>query len=1296
MTTNNWMDYNSLEQAMRGQSTLEGFDVLVSYSETQLNNLLKTATAADTTSSISVPEFQTSVAGQWPQPALTVYKIDLELTKPNFAFAGPTNSAEVVLSFVLGGNVFVQNADGKTWSAPTTMPPGLTLSITSQLAAVTGTVDPTAPGSRFVPVPPTTASNGTGVSLAASDTTGAIVIYIPKEKGSGGTVSITGDGTVDPGTTLFLQSLIKGNMEDYFASQPWNYYLAQVNNAAPENSGGKYELQPTSFGFSVSAGNGSTIDNAICMWITVQGGSGRAVLLPGEPCNANFSVQNEPTMPIPTGNGSTASIIFGHDLIESLLFETALKDNNCTSAASADGPNQPGMKMTFKFPSFKVHKDAVNYNHVDTYFGGSTTTIKKVDAINFDIDDYTATMTLNPGLSVLGSSVGTINWTTNPIKVNWTSDVDTYTMGGQGGMWSGDDHTGTTDITFSFNGEGAWVNNTDGNADILNFAWTLPDGFNIDAVPEKKDLNWWDRIWSDWDNGVPSDLKNLKFSLPSLSSVNSINYFLTTNLLLPGHHVFAPDPLQAQTVNDQKGISIPYDVLLTGSVAQNTVSTVALAPHKAGLVTTTKPRVCGVSRTSRRHLIHSIQDTTSPRKWGIKRGSQPVVVAKGTAAKPNRVVNGANANADGAPNGVKNGGFVGPTYPLKPIPHGPVIHHGPVYPHHGPVVGPAKPIKFPHGPVVNPVKPPLNDGIVIGPIGPAKPKWPPTHGPVIPTSPVGPLQSAAAAVVNKKTVADFIGLVANPNGTSILGQLTATIAQPDLELAASQTLDLLEKNGYSFTADELLAVFGTSTAEIDALASPKALQLKSRTRADIEAAAHKKKIEKAKAYQALKLGDPLNPPPFDLKVFAAKYNITDGPDYAKKLQLIVGQADGTITFDGSPKFPDLTTDATTVPYTNTLSWVGDNGSYTAVFKAAPNDQGVFVSSFQGTATPTGGTAVKFAGAQVAAEDDDDWRDVDIIGTVFGAIGTIFGVIGIVAFVISIYWRKEDTTNNVKKEEILDAQHHEMEERMDRMKTVQEVELEDRLKGALEDTKVPWEELQVNVDERTSSALNNALKNYDVGDILKLEDMTKNPTGADYQALRKSASRVLSAEVQNVTKPIVEPLALQMLNPLIKANYETEDEAKKIGQNAMQPTVDDKVAALTTGQESYLDAKMRESIIRKRLELKERMRVQTDLAISQMNDSIGETSKELERNKDALKQVEADLKKDPKDKKSLEMKEDLERDIKRLTDDLKKQNDALEAKQREGADLEESTRIDDEAHKEAERDAAQHLNDLHKD
>ncbi len=144
---------------------------------------------------------------------MTTYKCDLVLTNPNFSFDGPATSTEVILSFALTGTVTLQNPD-KTWQGPTELPAGLLLAITSQLSAVTGSTHPESPGSRFIPAtPPTSPSGDTGVNLATAGTTSALVIYIPKEEGTGGSVSIL-EGTVpvDPNTKAFLASLIKGQL----------------------------------------------------------------------------------------------------------------------------------------------------------------------------------------------------------------------------------------------------------------------------------------------------------------------------------------------------------------------------------------------------------------------------------------------------------------------------------------------------------------------------------------------------------------------------------------------------------------------------------------------------------------------------------------------------------------------------------------------------------------------------------------------------------------------------------------------------------------------------------------------------------------------------------------------------------------------------------------------------------------------------------------------------------------------------------------------------------------------------
>ncbi|KAK0651241.1 hypothetical protein B0T16DRAFT_453736 [Cercophora newfieldiana] len=540
-----FMEYNDLESSMRNQSTLEGYDVMVAYSETQLNSMLKAATDADN-SVINVPEFQTQVAIDDDEPMRT-YNIDLVLTKPNFAFAGPASSTSAVLSFDLGGSYKVKKEDGSLGPSHA-IGPGLTLAIGAALSTVTGSVHPDNPTSRFVPASP------------------------PKNAGGDSAAALTGDSA---NKLTFLKTLVKAGIEDYMQKLPWCYYLAIVNNSSPGGeAGAKYKLTPTSLGFSISAGNNESdpakrIDDALCMWITVAGGSQQAVLSPGQQCTANFSIQNRPVMPIPINHGSTAVVIFSNSLMRSLLFEKPLTDANCSSITfdPLSSENTSSIKAKFNLPSQKIHKDGVSMHEYHSATMTSHSTTRKVDPIDFDMNAYQATLTVNPGLCVSGTPIGSIEWSTDTLKISWESDDDSTSGAGRGVTTHSDDHSGTTDLVFKTEMHGMWVSEGGKGANLLDFVWTRPSTFTVTATAEQKDLSWWQRLWSSWENTVPSDLANITVNLPALQPPEtSINYLLTTNILLPGKHVFVPDPLVAASKDDQKGISIPFDVLLSGTL----------------------------------------------------------------------------------------------------------------------------------------------------------------------------------------------------------------------------------------------------------------------------------------------------------------------------------------------------------------------------------------------------------------------------------------------------------------------------------------------------------------------------------------------------------------------------------------------------------------------------------------------------------------------------------------------------------------------------------------------------------
>jgi len=127
------------------------------------------------------------------------------------------------------------------------------------------------------------------------------------------------------------------------------------------------------------------------------------------------------------------------------------------------------------------------------------------------------------------------------------------------------DDNGTTDLVFSAEMQGTGVSSAVQGANLLDFKWTRPKTFDIAATPVTKDLSWWDKLWISWDNGVPTELVSITVDLRPPETL--VNYLLTTNIPLPGKHIFMPDPLLAKTKDEQKGISVPYDVLVTGTLA---------------------------------------------------------------------------------------------------------------------------------------------------------------------------------------------------------------------------------------------------------------------------------------------------------------------------------------------------------------------------------------------------------------------------------------------------------------------------------------------------------------------------------------------------------------------------------------------------------------------------------------------------------------------------------------------------------------------------------------------------------
>ena len=114
--------------------------------------------------------------------------------------------------------------------------------------------------------------------------------------------------------------------------------------------------------------------------------------------------------------------------------------------------------------------------------------------------------------------------------------------------------SGQAVFTFSADGKGTWKSN--GN-EQFGISFELPANFKVDANPESKGLL--AKVFGAMDTKIKA-MDNLSIAVPPFSlDLGAIDFFLTTNLLLPGQHIF-----KLRAVPDN--LYFPRDILLQGDV----------------------------------------------------------------------------------------------------------------------------------------------------------------------------------------------------------------------------------------------------------------------------------------------------------------------------------------------------------------------------------------------------------------------------------------------------------------------------------------------------------------------------------------------------------------------------------------------------------------------------------------------------------------------------------------------------------------------------------------------------------
>ncbi|XHG04061.1 hypothetical protein AWENTII_007342 [Aspergillus wentii] len=405
----------------------------------------------------------------------------------------------------------------------TTLPSGMVLSFKTTLSNVTGTVDSSQSKGGFA---------GKGAKAAPANETKASVDLIGTTDESRKAVK---------GKTFMLDAL-----KQYFQENAeLKYFVASVSNQYDPQLG-SHSLQPRSFCFNTLKGKTKDDESALCMWISVKEGTNKDQSSKG---NFRGTFYDRGLIPIPRGR--TCSLILDNDLLTKQYLMPGLSKyfNDFKAIASSNGKSRGKLIAS----DVDIEKYDLEYDSGGLYPSHKT---HHVDGIKFSPSEPETTISFDSGLN---SKSHKINYTSDRQRVNWEwreSGVHRPVM----------ISSGTTNREFVWTAKGSWKDKkTAEHPNLLRFDWTSDKEWTIKKSAE--DVGWWEKIFGG-STAIPEHLRNLKVPSPNVKlEMNTLDYFLTRNLLYPGKHIFnADDPSSAST---DKGLALPRDLILTGETKIN-------------------------------------------------------------------------------------------------------------------------------------------------------------------------------------------------------------------------------------------------------------------------------------------------------------------------------------------------------------------------------------------------------------------------------------------------------------------------------------------------------------------------------------------------------------------------------------------------------------------------------------------------------------------------------------------------------------------------------------------------------
>ncbi|EIT73596.1 hypothetical protein AO1008_04773 [Aspergillus oryzae 100-8] len=521
------LDFPALSKQMMGKWTTEGFDILVSYSEEKVNQLLR-ARSEQLKSILKMGPLETSYVDPLTDETIHL-NVFMDLEHPLLQFEDEHGNITLTFDIQKGHYVIIAKNITKD------LPSGMAISFKTTLNNVKGTVE----SSQSEDEP-----TGKGVKTASAN---ELVIFNPGEKDISQHVCITFEkasadfiGTTEESKKRVAgMAFLLGAVKEYFQQHAeLKYFVAGVSNKYNPESGSD-SLQPRSFRFNTLKGKTKNDESALCMWISVKEGTNRP-----ESYTQAFEGTFYANGLIPIPRGRTCSLIMHNDLlIKQFIMPNLSKGfKSFKDKTSGKGGLNLSATMIADDIDIKEMKKKESWGP-----GGIKTTT--VDPMKFSLSDPETTISFGDGII---SKSNKINYT-NKQQVKWK--IDTVT-----GRVPGHEH-GTTNLEFKWTATGSWKDKkTPGHPNLLGFDWAGDKNWTITKSAE--DVHWWE-AFGGASNKIPEPLQNLQVPSPNTKlEMNTLDYFLTTNLLYPGKHIFdADDPSSGST---DKGLAFPHDLILTG------------------------------------------------------------------------------------------------------------------------------------------------------------------------------------------------------------------------------------------------------------------------------------------------------------------------------------------------------------------------------------------------------------------------------------------------------------------------------------------------------------------------------------------------------------------------------------------------------------------------------------------------------------------------------------------------------------------------------------------------------------